>query len=309
VQSDFIVFEMGLPLLPRKDDWEECTTINPSWSYTPAPAKPLNQLLPYLIRAWGMGGNVLLNVGPNAEGVIPADQAERLREIGAWMKVNGESIYGTKAGPFTYLPWGTATCKGNTVYLQILDWPADGRLKVPLLNEVKQARLLGGGANDVLKTSREKDRIIVQLPSKAPDAVANVVALDIVGEPKTDYVSVVRNKPVQASADQKTATLAVDEREGTIWRNPATTGWLEMDAGRPVTVATLRLSPCVRTIKNCALEYKDGNEWKPILTGEKFSGNPVVKDFPPVTAQVFRLNIIECDNPAMISNVELYPPL
>ncbi len=314
VKGDFDTAERHVPVLAPKGDWEMCCQLNGSWGYTRSPAKKLEQLLPYLIRAWGFGGNVLLNVGPSPEGIIPADQAQRLREIGAWLKTNGESIYGTTAGPLTFLPWGTTTRKGNTVYLHIFDWPADGRLKVPLLNEVKQARLLRSGQPELLKTSHENNRLVVELPAQAPHAMASVVALDIEGEPKTDYVSVLLNKPVKASTDQKTATNAVDAANGTLWWNSKPTGLLEVDAGHPVTVATLRVSSYGCTIKNYALEYQDGNEWKPILTGEKLkmemlTGECDVKHFAPVTAQVFRLNILESDKNARISNLELYPQL
>ena len=185
---------------------------------------------------------------------------------------------------------------------------------MPLLNEVKQARLLRPGQPELLKTRREDGRLVVELTAKAPDAVASVVVLDIEGEPRTDYVSVVVNKPVKASTDQKTAANAVDAANGTLWWNSAPTGWLKMDAGHPVTVATLRVSSYGCTIKNCALEYQDGNEWKPILTGERLNmdlltGECAVKQFTPVTAQMFRLNILESDKNARISNLELYPPL
>jgi len=314
VKGDFGTAEQHMPTLPPKGDWELCGTVNGSWGYTKAGAKPLKKLLPYMLTAWGMGGNVLMNVGPNSEGVIAADCAQRLREIGDWLKIYGESVYGTVAGPFTFLPWGTATLrqgsgqarKGNVVYLHILEWPADGRLKVPLLNEVQQATLLG--KREALKTSRENGRLIVQLPAAAPDAVANVVALTLEGAPQTDYVSVLLNQPVKASSEKKSAAGAVDADNNSRWRNTAAKGWLEIDAGKPVTVATLRVTP-FDPIKNCALEYKEGNAWKPILAGLKLERDCNVKTFPPVTAQFFRLNILEADKPPQISTLELYPPL
>ena len=308
VKGDFGTAEQHMPALRPKGDWELCGTVNGSWGYTHSAAKPLNKQLPYMITAWGMGGNVLMNVGPSPEGIIPEDSAQRLREVGEWLKTYGESIYGSSAGPFTYLPWGTATRQGNTLYLQILNWPADGKLKVPLNNEVKTATLLRPGKRESLTTVRKNSRLIVQLPAKAPDAVANVVALTLTSEPQTDYLSVLLNKPVKASAEQKTAAAAVDSDSGSRWRNTEPTGWLEIDAGKPVAVATLRVSPAFCTIKNCTLEYKDGSQWKPILTGQTLSGDCVVKDFPPVTAQIFRLNILESDKPPQISNLELYPP-
>jgi len=204
---------------------------------------------------------------------------------------------------------GLSTRKGDTIYLQIFDWPDDGKLRVPLNNEIKQASLLGPAGREVLKTSREPGRIIVQLPAKAPDAVANVVALKIEGEPQTDYVSVLLNKPVNASTEQKSAAAAVDSDDRSYWRNSENTAWLEINAGKPVTVATMRVSLVLNPIKNGVIEYKDGDKWKPILTGLKFNRDCNVRSFPPVTAQVFRLNILEADKPVQINNLEMYPPL
>ncbi len=308
VKGDFGTAEQHMPTLRPAGDWELCGTVNGSWGYTHSDAKPLNKLLPYMITAWGMGGNVLMNVGPSPEGVIPEDSAQRLREIGEWLRIYGDSIYGSKSGPFTYLPWGTATCKGSTLYLHIFDWPANSRLTVPLINEVKRAELLGPGKHDILKTELDRGRLIVHLPKKAPNAIANVVALTIEGKPHTDYVSVLLNRPVRASAEQKSAAGAVDADEPSRWRNTEPKGWLEIDAEKTVTVATMRVTP-FDGIKNCALEYKEGNEWRPILTGLKLDRDCNVRNFPPVTAQVFRLNILDSDKPPQISNLELYPPL
>jgi alpha-L-fucosidase len=309
VKGDFTTAEQHMPALPPKGDWELCGTVNGAWGYTHWPVKPLKTLLPYMITAWGMGGNVLMNVGPTPEGIIPEDSAARLREIGEWLTIYGESIYGTTAGPFRYLPWGTATRKGDTLYLHVFQWPADGKLKVPLENAVQQATLLGPKGGQAVKTVREPGRLVLQLPATAPDPVASVIAIKLDGPPRTDYVSVLLNKPVRASTEQKTATMAVDDDSGTRWRNAAPTGWLEIDAGKPVVVATLRVSPAYCNIKNFALEYKQGGAWKPILVNEKLAGDCFVKDFAPVTAQVFRLNILESDKPPQISNLELYPPL
>jgi alpha-L-fucosidase len=100
------------------------------------------------------------------------------------MKVNSEAIYGTKASPFGLMPWGRCTKKtngGNTLlYLSVFNWPADGKLVVPgLKNAVVSAKLLAG--DSALKTSASDEGVVIQVPSKAPDAIASVVRVEVSG--------------------------------------------------------------------------------------------------------------------------------
>ena len=295
VSGDFDTIEKYVRLPAPIEPWELCATINGSWGYTKREAKPINMLLPMLVNTWGMGGNVLLNVGPTPEGLIPEDSVRSLRDIGAWLKIYGESIYGTTAGPFPYLPWGAATRKGNTIYLQVMDWPADGRLKVPLLNQVSRASLLGLEKPVELQTSRESGRLIVQVPVKPPHAVVNVVALAVEGDPLPDYSSVL---PVPTEKEI--------HKEGS----------LEVDAGKPVTVSTLRFATSKYRIEKIALEFQQDGQWKPIIkeftkpAATGFDRSPAfVIHFTPVTAQVFRLRIIEAERSVTtIRRFELYPP-
>lgn len=118
-------------------NWESCMTMNTTWGFGANDHnwKSAEVLVRNLIDIASKGGNYLLNVGPAASGVIPAPSIDRLKEVGAWMKVNGEAIYGTTASPFNKLDWGRCTIKKvgkrNLIYLHVFDFPGDGILRIP----------------------------------------------------------------------------------------------------------------------------------------------------------------------------------
>lgn len=136
---------------PRPEEfqpWETCMTINGTWAYNRNDLryKSTTDLVRALIDAASKGGNFLLNVGPTPEGTIQPEFEERLRGIGAWLKVYGESIYGTTFGPAQELSWGRTTAKGRTVYVHIFSRP-EGNLELKNWSgKVARVRALKGGA-------------------------------------------------------------------------------------------------------------------------------------------------------------------
>jgi alpha-L-fucosidase len=147
--GDFSTPEQHIPPTGLDYDWEVCMTMNTSWGYKwyDNNWKSPETLIRMMVDIASKGGNLLLNVGPTAEGLIPDSSVVRLKEMGVWMQKNGESIYGTSASPFFKLPWGRCTQKTNngktTLYLHVFNWPKDGILRVPgLKTRVKDVFLL-----------------------------------------------------------------------------------------------------------------------------------------------------------------------
>ena len=187
-------------------DWETCMTMNDTWGYKSYDHnwKSTETLVRTLIDVVSKGGNYLLNVGPTAEGEIPQASVERLKQIGAWMKINSESIYGTTASPFRrQLPWGRCTQKRGKLFLHVFDWPADGKLLVPVANTITKAYLLAVPDKE-LKTSTSEEGVEIQLPASAPDPIASVVVAEFNGEARPLI------QPIHQDADGTLKLTAVD---------------------------------------------------------------------------------------------------
>jgi alpha-L-fucosidase len=177
--GDFGTPEQQIPAsgLPGVD-WESCMTMNDTWGFKSYDHnwKSPETLVRQLIDSASKGGNYLLNVGPTAEGEIPAPSVERLAAMGRWMKINGEAIYGTTASPFaTPLPWGRATRKGDKLYLHVFNWPADGLLRVPSFGGIVNSASLAGGDRSGLTVTKTADGFTIKLPSQPPDPIASVI--------------------------------------------------------------------------------------------------------------------------------------
>lgn len=190
--GDFHTPEQEVPAagLGAGEYWESCITMNRHWGYNRHDQawKSDRELIRMLVDVASKGGNLLLNIGPTADGELPAPALQRLDAIGRWMQVNGEAIYGTQSAALAQAPaWGRITRKPagdgqpERLYLHVFDWPADGVLRLPLAGKVADAVLLAE-PEAALRAETSGGELHLQLPPKAPDADASVIRLTLAQE-------------------------------------------------------------------------------------------------------------------------------
>jgi len=186
--GDFGTPEQEIPAQGLDTDWETCMTMNDTWGYKSADNnwKSTTTLVHNLIDIVSKGGNYLLNVGPTSLGEIPAPSVERLKEIGAWMKVNGEAIYGAGRGPIADLGFdGRCTTKGNKLYVFVFNWP-EGGIELTGIASIESASFLDGGELARYKVQCEAGRgnVYTILPPAKRDPIATVIELTYAEAPK-----------------------------------------------------------------------------------------------------------------------------
>ncbi len=187
--EDFQMFEKDLPghnttgFAPEQKigdlPKETCETINNSWGFNLQDArnKSIKDLIQYLVKASGYGANFLLNVGPMPNGKIQPEHTTLLKQMGEWLKVNGETIYDTKGGPLSARDWGVMTQKGNKYYVHILKWH-DEVLTLPKLGKkVVSAKLFKD--KSTIKFQESEFGVSLMVPRVKWDEINTIVELEV----------------------------------------------------------------------------------------------------------------------------------
>ena len=157
---------------------ESCQTMSDVWGYniTDTHYKSTKELIQMLVHAAGLNANLLLNIGPQPDGQLPAESLKRLKEIGEWTRQYGETIYGTRGGLVTPRDWGVTTQKGNKLYVHILKL-ADKGLFLPITDhKLSNGKLFANGLP--VKVIKSKEGYLLELPS-VPSDIDTVVELTI----------------------------------------------------------------------------------------------------------------------------------
>lgn len=278
--------------------WEVCMTMNDTWGYKTNDHnwKSTKDLILKLSDIVSKGGNFLLNVGPTSEGEIPQPSIDRLRQVGEWMKVNGDAIYGTSANPFPYLPWGRTTIKGQKLFLHVVDWPKDGILKLPMRNKAVKAYLMTNVQKN-LGIVQDADFIKISVPAVAPDTLLSVVALEFEGNPDVLPIPTAGAIAKASSVNpEKPLSNLFDGDLKNRWEPAAgeKESWIEVDLRKPTSIENITLwepwGPRDNHGQEIQLLVKNGDKWEKIIEG-KTRGSGFSQSFAPVTGQYFRLNI------------------
>ena len=175
--ADYYTPEQRIGDFDNQRPWETCMTLGTQWSWKPNDTiKSLKECLHILVRCVGGDGNLLLNVGPMPTGQIEPRQVECLKQMGGWLQNYGESIYGTRGGPFRPGKYGASTCKDRTIYLHILDWPVEALKLPPIPAKVVTATTLTGGKATVSQTDAG---IEISVSAADRQEIDTIVALEL----------------------------------------------------------------------------------------------------------------------------------
>jgi alpha-L-fucosidase len=165
-------------------DWEACMTLNCNWGFRKGDSryKDAHEVIKLLGECARSGGNMLLNVGPDADGLIPSESQSILRQVGAWLRRNGAAIYGSQRANVGWDTFGLMTVKGKTLFLLIDKWSGSQFSIGRITGTARSACLLANGERVELR--QEGSRIhLTGLPQNPPDTPFSVIAIEFEDEP------------------------------------------------------------------------------------------------------------------------------
>jgi alpha-L-fucosidase len=177
--GDFATPEQQIGAFDNNFAWETCMTIGEQWAWKPDDKlKSPRECIHTLLQTVGGDGNLLFNVGPMPDGRIEQRQVDILAQMGHWLSVNGEAVYGTRGGPYLPTKKLVSTHKENKIYLHLLEDPGK-KLVLPMEKGtiVKKAFFLQD--NTAVEVKQQDGKITLSLPGKLPDDMASVLVMTL----------------------------------------------------------------------------------------------------------------------------------
>lgn len=334
--GDFDTPEQSLGRFEFERPWESCVTLGTQWSWKPGDSiKPLKECIDILVTCAGRGGNLALNTNPMPDGRIEERQTQRFREIGQWLTKYGESIYGTRGGPYVMKawgtrfghtnvssstprrPWGVTTWKGKRLYVHVLNWNRDV-IELPAIErKLVSWRSLTGGEATVVEA---EEVVTISVPAADRDRLDTIIELKFdrslagIDPIFAGIRSLAFGCEARASGvwgePKLDANLAFDGDTGTRWGGAPNSkdGWLVVDLGKPKTFSRVWISEAYNRIEKFELQEKKNGRWRTFYTGTTL-GSDFNATFEPVRTQQVRLNILTASDVPTIWEVQFYSKL
>ncbi len=320
--DDYQAREVDLGKFYMDRAWDSCYSlcgVNAKWSWVPPMnPQPLGDIISWLIQCIGRDGGMLLGVGPRGDGSIDPASAARMLELGDWLKLNGEAVYGTRGGPWLPGTWGVSTRKGNKAYVFVTRWHGDSITLPALSMGVRSARLISGG---IAKVEKSSGGLTISVPPQFRRSYATIVELTLERECMSqgvlevpEPVNLAKGIEPQVSSfwpgreKELTKTHITDGNSSSLWaaEESARDGWVMVDLGKEQLVTGVFLSdaPYNRT-QQFDVEAMVGKEWKKIAEGTTI-GAELRLDFTAVKAQLFRVNIRKASDTPTLAEFQLF---
>jgi len=322
--------------------WETCTNMGHQWAWkfndTP---RSLKESTHTLLRCVGGNGNLLFNIGPDSLGAFPANFAKRAYEMGTWLSKNKEAVYGTRGGIFTPTTDYVSSYRGNKVYLYLLTNTSESINLPPIPAKITKANILNGKEVSYIQN---KKGIQLNVPLNERDSIATIIEFTL-NQPASTLRPIIPFSTTHSLAYGKTAiasssigkflhdpNAAFDDNLETCWRPGRRkgvdfnqyygkefnyeseeckdlyhhTGYLEVDLGKPHKVGEIKLSEKIRNsgINKFEVQCLQNGKWTPIAKDDKMG--EWIKTINPVTAQKFRVEIIDSKGYIGINEFQLY---
>ena len=320
VPGDFDTPEQRVGPFQLDRPWETCMTLGTQWSWKPDDRiKSLKECIDVLVTCVGRNGNLALNTNPMPNGQIEPRQAERFREIGGWLKQNGESIYGTSGGPF----WGLdclSTRKDRTIYVHVLKWYEDTLVLPALPRRIVSHSLLTGGAATLKQTAGQ---IEIHVPAEHRDDLDTIVVLELDNsamdvEPlhiagwgpltyrrKVTASHIYDHNPKVTDRYRPANAVDGDPRSGWTFNPGIKSAWIEVDLGKAYTFDRAWINEPYDRIQKFELQAKQGDDWQTFHTGTTI-GEDFTVGFPPMTAQHVRLQVLDTTINPLVGEFQLF---
>lgn len=294
--------------------WETCMTLGRQWAWLPNDdLKPLRQCIRALVLCAGGDGNLLLNVGPMPDGRIEPRQADRLREVGAWLQRYGQSIYGTRGGPCKPTRSLASTRRGNSIFVHVFKWDGDRVVLPALAARVQRAVALTGGT---VELEAGTDQWVLRLPEAQQDSIATIIRLYL-DRSAMELPAVEVPAAFKATASNVFWGLhefapehAFDDDPQTRWATDGGTrqAWVALEFPQPRRIGRVQINEAIeRRVKRFQFQYRTDGDWQTLFEGTQI-GPDFSRTFEPVTARAVRLNILEATEGPTIWEIRVSAP-